>query len=531
MANETKKIYKLRNTVLNIGMVSILFFTSCATTYQKNNQKISSKILIQKTAQLVNKNDKPISPDLIRLKLNQFKQVLNNKTLTKADWKLHDELLDYYIRLKNKSTAKIIVPAGSRLTRSFETYCLNAGKAAPQSKEIYHWQKSEPGIHYYNELLKVRRQNQITQHDLQELLWNLQSETKWDDYPSHHKSVLLKIDSQAMLKLPSQLKGQTQNLVKDLLLDMPGASDAYDTAQNTYGLIQGKYYQYDEFKKSINNLSSKEFIGDENELTAVPDTELYVKSESEGYSSQQITFYNPTNHVQELNIENYYLAPERKDVQWIGINPIINEDSSLLTDLEKTLFETMVRLGVGFTPGLNDAADVYELLTGNDFISGKNLSIFEQALSGVGVIVGSGATYRYAKRVIFSPVEYIDDFSDGLGAVTKKNIKINAGVLVNSKIALAQATTKTDLLKNQINSIKDSLELLKKNNVSRSSRREVIEAFSKNSKVVKLQKDTEVYRYSSEGRNLEKGRWVSPPHFGQPGGGRQIYIPNPEVLK
>lgn len=86
--------------------------------------------------------------------------------------------------------------------------------------------------------------------------------------------------------------------------------------------------------------------------------------------------------------------------------------------------------------------------------------------------------------------------------------------------------------------------------------------------MTKLSQDTKVYRYSLDGQTLERGLWVTPvkvanphselalpksgsykltewtipkdtevieglaaPHFGQPGGGRQIFIPNPEVLK
>lgn len=565
MANEIQKIYKLRKAVLNIGIAFVFLLTSCATTSQINNKKVPKEVLKQKTEILINEAQlKPLNTDLIKEKLKQFKLALGKKNLTEADWKLHDELLDYYIRLKRQNSTKVVIPPKSRLTRDFETYCLNGDKAAPQNKEVYHWQKGSPDILYYKNLLKLRRQNQISQHDLQELLWNLQSQTRWDDYPNHLKAVLLKIDPQAAIKLPSQFKDQAQDLMKGTLLGLPGVGET----QDIYGLLKGKYRQYSEFKNSVEKLSSQEQLGDDDELTEISSTELYTQSESQSYSGQRITFFNPTDQVKELDLENYYLAPERKDVQRIGLNPVIDEDPNLFTDLEKTLFETMARLGIGFTPFVNDVADVYELLAGKDFVSGKDLTVFERALSGVGVLVGSGVTYRYAKRAIFSPVEYIDEFSKGLSSIAKRSVQLDVQGLAASESALAQATSKTGTLKNQIGSLKESLELLKNNQVSRAGRREVIEAFSKDSKVIKLSQDTKVYRYSLEGQTLERGRWVTPskvsnphaelalpksgtykvnewtipkgtevieglasPHFGQPGGASQIYIPNPEVLK
>ncbi|MBL7542629.1 MAG: glycohydrolase toxin TNT-related protein [Bdellovibrionaceae bacterium] len=563
MSNRAYRFFSFGKTVLNFGMILVFLLTSCTTLTTKNNKKTDKDILGQQTAVLI-ENHKPINTENVRSKLEKFKKVLTAGKLTESDWKLHDELLDYYIRLKKQSSTKLIIPPHSRMTRSFEAYCLNSTKAAPQNKEVYHWQKSMPDIPYYKELLKLRRENKITASQTQELLWNLQRKTNWEDYPERSKAILLKIDPKAMLKLPSQIKDQAKNLITNSILGLPGVSEA----KSAYSMIEGKYYHFEDLKRSVENLRSSQSLEEYDDLTEIPDTGIYSQSSSNSYAEQEITFYNPTDQVQELDLENYYLSPERTDVQGIGINPHTPKDQSLFSDLEKTLFQTMARLGIGFTPLVNDVADIYELLTGKDFISGNQLSYLDRTLAGVGVIAGSSASYRYAKRAIFSPAEFVDDFAKGLSAISQKAAHLDLKTLANSESALARATTKAESFKNNIGELKESVDLLKRNNVERSSRREVMEAFDQGSKVTTYSKDTKVYRYSLDGVTAERGRWVTPtkvsnpqvelalpnggsykvtewtvpqgtevieglvaPKFGQPGGGRQIFLPDPGVLK
>lgn len=53
-----------------------------------------------------------------------------------------------------------------------------------------------------------------------------------------------------------------------------------------------------------------------------------------------------------------------------------------------------IDIGTGLTPGINDARDLYELVTGLDMVSGANLTYWERGLSATGLLVGSGAFYR-----------------------------------------------------------------------------------------------------------------------------------------
>lgn len=554
---------RLRPSIFNFGFAVLFALTSCVSAPKLNQVKTTRSALEQQTSPITYKT-KIVNSQIIRSKINQFKKSLERKVLNDSDWKLHDELLDAYIELKNRNLSKVSIPARSRITIPFETYCLNSNKAAPSRKEIYHWQKNDPGIKYYSELLRLRRQKQISQDELQTLLWNLQNETRWDDYPGRLKAVLQKVDPQAALKLPSQIKDTATNLIADAVLGIPGASEALDT----YNLAKGKYYEYDDFKNSILAISSKHHLNDYENLTQIPETNLYTQSSSDSYSNQDVTFYNPTDQPQTIDLSEYYLAPERTDVQRIGINPQQTADPAILSDLEKVLYESMARLGIGFTPLVNDVADLYELLTGKDFVSGDSLSALDRALSGVGVVIGSGAGYRYAKRAINSPVEYVDEFSRGLGTAAGRPVDLNTVALQTSEKLLVDATQKSEPLKRNLSSLKDSLVLLKENGASRSNRRRIIEAFTPNTTVKTLTEDAKVYRYYKVGETGERGRWVTKqkvpnpsselalpkdgpyeikewtipkgqkvieglasPQFGKPGGGHQIYVPNSEVLK
>jgi hypothetical protein len=434
MTTDICSFQKLRRLVHVAGLIFAFALNSCTTPPKLNSQKTKKVELERQTSQIFIKISATNGKN-IREKLNRFNRSLNRKSLSEEDWKLHDVLLDYYIELKRRGSSTVTIPAKSRLTLPLETYCLNSGKAAPEPKEVYHWQKGVPGIKYYSELLNLRRLNQITQHELQELLWNLQNETRWEDYPDKLKVILQKIDSNAASKLPSRVQDQVKGLVTDSLLSLPGIDDAW----NSYNLIKGKYYEYDDFKRSVERLTSKAHLSDYDDLTKIPDTELYSQNVSEGYASQNITFYNPTDRPQNLDLEKYYLAPERSDVQLIGINPILNDDPKLLSDLEKALYETMARLGIGFTPVVNDIADLFELLTGKDFLNGNPLSPFDRTLSGFGVVAGSGATYRFAKRAIYAPTRYIDDFSSGLKKIGKSDIPLGTRELAEAERPLGAA--------------------------------------------------------------------------------------------
>ncbi len=491
----------------NLGLALVLVLNSCATVPRVLNQPKRPKQTVEAQTKSVVDLTKGISSQQIRKKLDQFKIALNKGDLNASDWKLHDELLESYIQLKQTTSNKLVIPANSRIILPFETYCLNAGRAPPSEHEVYHWQKSKPGIKYYTELLALRRSGEIKQSELQELLWNLGNETRWDDYPDRLKAILQRVDPKASLKLPSQIKDQAKSLITDSIISLPGVSEALVT----YNLVKGKYYTYEDFKKSVESLTSKHELSRYDDLTQIPETEVYSQSESEGYSNQNVTFYNPTNQAQELDLTEYYLAPERNDVQRIGINPTA-KDPTLLSDLEKTLYETMARLGIGFTPILGDVADIYEMIYGKDFLNGKSLSFDERLASAVGVVLGSGSTYRHAKRWVNAPAEYLPKFESGFAKVANKNSGLptytEAEKILNDSHVKAKALGKGLDYKGT----QELSKFLRDKSAHRADRIETIRSFEPGSIRRQIaQHDETVYRWHNDDTDVQQfGRFLSP---------------------
>lgn len=75
-----------------------------------------------------------------------------------------------------------------------------------------------------------------------------------------------------------------------------------------------------------------------------------------------------------------------------GVNPIEQKLHSFL--------EKIGRIAVGFIPGVNDAVDLYEVVSGRDFISGEKLSTLGRLVSGVGLLAASGSFWREGESLL-----------------------------------------------------------------------------------------------------------------------------------
>jgi hypothetical protein len=174
-------------------------------------------------------------------------------------------------------------------------------------------------------------------------------------------------------------------------------------------------------------------------LASIPGTPMFSDNRSEGYSTQNVTFYNPTNETQEIDLSDYYLQPDRKDVQRIGIAGRPSSAApDLLSRLEQVLYHSMARLGIGFIPVVGDVADIYELLSGKDFLSGQDLTGAERLLSGIGLIAGSGAGYRYAVKVAYAPEEMVAKFEMGIERAAGREIALSGRELESAKGFIAE---------------------------------------------------------------------------------------------
>jgi len=348
-----------------------------------------------------------------------------NGKLSLADWRLHDELLQQYIRLRNNNLRAFQIPARSRMTKDFLSFCLNSGNAGPSENEVYRWAKGRTEIPYLNELLAGFSKNKNwAQHDIQSTIWNLQNEASWEQYPSHIKSILQSIDANAAIKLPSDLKARATGEITNILLDnVPGLNEI----KNATDHIRGRYYDYKDYADSIRRRGvDSTGLPSDDEAFEFPDSDVFASTQSHGYSSQTITFYNPTDRPFTVDLTQYHLVPVREKVQRIGLGRVDDGAGSdqLLEALEDGLFGTMLRMGIGFTPGLSDVADIYELLLGQDFISGRALSATDRVFAGLELLSGTGMGIRFAERALYAPERYAANFEHGFSHVAQKEMRL-----------------------------------------------------------------------------------------------------------
>ena len=383
-----------------------------------SKKEIESKTPRKSSTQIVNEQ-------AALQKIEKFKKILQTKgrTLSAADWRLHDELLETYVRLKQESIngTLIRIPPRTRLKVNLPSFCLNSDRAAPIEGERYRWVKRSPGIPYFSEILKLSASKDINLSNAQTLLWNLQNKTEWENYPEHLKAILRKIDPNAAIKLPSKLKTKAQDAALDYIKSQIPLSQE---VENKLAFLEGQYYQYEDYANNVRSLRSTQELEDSDDLVSIPDSPVAAEIRSQGFSSQEVTFYNPTDSAQEFNLTDYYLQPVRKDVQRIGLTGPGSSSSELLSRLEEVLYQNMARLGVGFTPIVGDVADLYELLIGKDFLTGENLDWSGRMLSGIGLLAGSGAGYRYAMRAAHAPGEFLPQFEKGFERIAKKEIHL-----------------------------------------------------------------------------------------------------------
>jgi hypothetical protein len=420
--------------VAAFGLLAAAALVSCAS---------SSKIVENRnTIEATRSVQIAFDESSINQKIDSFAQALKirGRALTESDWALHDELLDTYIALKSQAANPNLlrIPARGRLSASLPSFCLDPNLASPSANEAFKWQRESLGLPYFKELIDLKSKGEVSQEKIQTILWNLKKKTFWESYPEELKTILLKIDSNAATKLPSRLVDTLKTSALDLLKgQVPVIGDVQDVAKQ----IEGEFDRYADIAEEIRSRTSKYRIDENPGLERLPGTEVFASTKSNGYSSQEVTFHNPTPVEQTVDLDNYYIKSSRRDVQRIGLSaPQFPNRNSVIDRLEGVLYGSMLRLGIGFTPIVNDVADVCELLTGKDFVSGAKLTGSERLLAGLGVIAGSGAAYRYAQRSIHSPTKYLKDFSEGLGKSAGRKISLEIKSLAEAKNELRAAS-------------------------------------------------------------------------------------------
>ncbi|MBF0489644.1 MAG: pre-toxin TG domain-containing protein [Candidatus Omnitrophica bacterium] len=429
-------ITRLKNKIINsFFLLFLIFFTSCATIDPAVDSGYSGKIpdqLLQATPNVI--TEQISRYDGLKQKISAFRQRLNaGGALSDEDWRLHDELLQAYASLKSITIDnKIQIPAHSRISIPIQTFCLNPGVPAPVPGEKFIWKTDDTEIPYFRDVVAYAiKHPEIDQPTIQTLIWNLKKETRWENYPINMQSILLAIDPQSSLKLPSNVKDQIQTKVTNAVTDKLKEWGLWQDSQRLTDWVKGEYRNFDSIQQELLSLKSKFPLTPDNSLGSIPGTPLYADTQTNSYSSHVIIFYNSTDSPVTVDLGKYYMQSKRPDVQRMALKKIIPaelagvddpEQAPIVQDLKNVLYKDMLRLGLGFVPVVGDVADLYELFKGKDFVSGEGLTWQGRLLSGLGLIAGSGSGYRYALRVINSPGEFINEFEKGLSKVLNKPV-------------------------------------------------------------------------------------------------------------
>jgi hypothetical protein len=143
------------------------------------------------------------------------------------------------------------------------------------------------------------------------------------------------------LILPSRIKSKIVNQV------IPAeVKDAVD-------IVKGKYYEIEDFKNHIESLQSSEKLPSGFSASSVPSTDgLAATTRSDGYGSQVITLFNPSNHDSNLKIAAYYLKPVRNGVQPIVLSSVLPYNSEIEKILRSSALKMLGYLGSQY-PTLN----------------------------------------------------------------------------------------------------------------------------------------------------------------------------------
>lgn len=202
------------------------------------------------------------------------------------------------------------------------TFCASSRKAIPEKNEIFHWAKGLPKIQLLKEVLDLYKgKSDLDRQSVQEIIWNLENGTLYENYPDNLKRILQQASPSAPLILPSALKSEVTEIM------MP------EEIKNAVSLIRGQHHSYREFKNFVEQKKSNLPLTRNQIFSNLPNANILASTASNGYESQIISFYNSTPNLQNVVVSDYYLKPLRADVQPIILAsafPYIGEIQKLL---------------------------------------------------------------------------------------------------------------------------------------------------------------------------------------------------------
>lgn len=302
-------------------------------------------------------------PEKVREQIRKIGQ-LNNPD---NQQKLIQILVAFTSLNKNIEDSNIKLLSHSKTQIYLNSFCAVSGRAAPEENEVFRWVKGYPDIQLIREVTTLfNKDPSLGKSQIQEIIWNLENKTYFEDYPDNLKRILVQASHHAKLILPSQIKSR----VADEL--MP------DDIKQALDIVEGQYHTLEDFKKRIDSIKSKNILPKNYNASTLPSTHLTASTTSSGYSTQNITLYNSTNKDQILKITDYYLMPVRSDVQPIILASILPYNDEIKKILEDAALKMLGYIGSQY-PTLNaDEKDLVKKRPIESAIAFYNAIVAEQ---------------------------------------------------------------------------------------------------------------------------------------------------------
>lgn len=383
----------------------IFFIASCKTSPTSHSDTPNTQDINKKIVQAITIQD--FDKDQIKSNIEKFSKIIQSKKkLSSSDLELYDNLFEAYKSLKYRPIQnKVIIPARTKLVIPLKSYCLDSSKASPESSEPFKWTKIKNDIPYLSELVQLSSENKYDQNLIQEIIWNIQNKTYWENYPDSHKEILKRIDVNAPKKIPSEQEEKALSLIKDKIIKALPTE-----AQDKITYARGQFRNFETIKSQLDARKSNQKYP-LSDVTSFDDiANLYTSNKSDNFSKQEVSFYNTSDKPIEVNLTEYEQVPARSDVQKLAAYFADDPHAAqILKQLEKLLYSDMAKYGYGFIPVLNDLIDLYEVTSGKNFFTNNALSTQDRFLSALALLLGNAEAYRQASKIFNAPQSYIDD--------------------------------------------------------------------------------------------------------------------------
>ncbi len=255
--------------------------------------------------------------------------------------RMNQILVAYSNLKKDQSKNQITLLPQSKTQIVLNSFCASSKKAVPETNEIFKWVKGQPKIAILKEVLNFYAKNsKISTHKIQELIWNLENGTYFEDYPDTLKEIIVQASPSAPLILPSRTKSKILQKITPQQFN-----DVVD-------LIEGEFHSFDKFREILDSLRSNIDLPRNNFVSKVPGPNIYTETLSRGHETQVVTFYNPNNASKTIGFTEYYLKPLRVDVQPIVLAAVFPYEDEIDQILKEYALKLLGQLGALY-PTLN----------------------------------------------------------------------------------------------------------------------------------------------------------------------------------